>query len=263
MHWPQELRPAATPLPTSRRIVQQPGSPSPGSNSFGDPAKEKVARTTKSQLHRILWSISNAVSTGDALRRSIPPRICPDKPMSRSMHRAAPSSFPRSTLHHLRPGRAGTGDIRDPASGWCELPDATHRCDGRMADREPSGKRTKSQTPSRGPSWTSAGLIDWIVSGNPTTTEMGGTLAGKPTPAAACNLALPNDANLSKKSVTFLGRPGPGRRRRHAENGASHWRIALDLKGLHGARLLPADARVVEIASSARYGAWVTASTWQ
>ena len=224
--------PAANKPATS---AQQPGSPSPGSNLSGHPARQKVALDavildSYTGFYRL---DDNAVFTvtreADHLLTHLPGQI------HVPFHAQSPTEFFSEIVDAQI---TFVGDERGPATsvslhqGGVSYP--MPRIDATVARQIASRaeERMKSQTPSPGTEAALRRLIDGIVSGNPNYDEMGAMLA------EATRKQLPRlQPGLAElrtvESVTFLGVGAQGEdvySVRH-ENGASHWRIALDSKG--------------------------------
>jgi hypothetical protein len=224
--------PAANKPATS---AQQPGSPSPGSNLSGHPARQKVALDAVildgyTGFYRL---DDNAVFTvtreADHLLTHLPGQI------HVPFHAQSPTEFFSEIVDAQI---TFVGDGRGPATsvilhqGGVSYP--MPRIDATVARQIASRaeERMKSQTPSPGTEAALRRLIDGIVSGNPNYDEMGAMLA------EATRQQLPRlQPSLAElrtvESVTFLGVGAQGEdvySVRH-ENGATHWRIALDSKG--------------------------------
>jgi hypothetical protein len=223
------------PAVTSGRSAQVSGPPSPGNDPSGQPARQKivVAAATLDDYVGFYQFNDNAVYTvaRDAdhlLTRLTGQRDVPFNALSTTEFF---SDDVHAQITFVR-GERGPATSVILHQGGTSYP--MQRIDAATAQQITSRteEKVKSQSASPGTEAALRRLIEGIISGKPNYDEMSALLA------EATRQQLPNlQSGLVElravRSVTFLGVGAQGEdvySVRH-ENGASHWRIALDSKG--------------------------------
>ena len=223
------------PAVTSGRSVQETGSPPPGNDPSVQPARQKivVAAATLDDYVGFYQFNDNVVYTVARDADHLLTRLTGQRDVP--FNAQSPTEFFSDDVHaqitFVR-GERGPATSVILHQGGTSYP--MQRIDAATAQQITSRteEKVKSQSASPGTEAALRRLIEGIISGKPNYDEMSALLA------EATRQQLPNlQSGLVElravRSVTFLGVGAQGEdvySVRH-ENGASHWRIALDSKG--------------------------------